>query len=119
MKRVLFGASEMQNFEKFTNYSQEILAASQNITASFKNFEIQPEHILLAMIKDVKGISGDYLSALSLQKQEFIDLLISKIKDFPTISGPSTNQFYLSAKSQELLDEAKNQHTKEVRHLLN
>ncbi len=99
----------MQNFEKFTNYSQEILAASQSIAASYKNFEIQPEHILMAMIKDVKGVSGDYLKELSLLKQDFIDMLVNKIKNFPTISGPSTNQFYLSAKSSELLDEAANQ----------
>ena len=76
----------MQNFNKFTNYSQEILSAAQNISSSYKNFEMQPEHVLLAMIKDVEGVSGDYLKELSLLKQDFIDLVVKAIKNFPTIS---------------------------------
>jgi ATP-dependent Clp protease ATP-binding subunit ClpA len=54
----------MNSFDKLTNYSQEILAQAQNIMAAHKNFEMQPEHILMAMIKDVDGVSGDYLKEL-------------------------------------------------------
>lgn len=95
----------MNNFEKFTNYSQETLAAAQNIMASYKNFEMQPEHILMAMIKDVEGVSGDYLKELKLLNQDFIDRVVKTIKDFPTISGPiNTQQLYLSNSTNELLD---------------
>lgn len=95
----------MNNFDKFTNYSQETLAAAQNIMASYKNFEMQPEHILMAMIKDVDGVSGDYLKELKLLNQDFIDRVVKTIKDFPTISGPiNTQQLYLSNSTNELLD---------------
>lgn len=93
----------MRDFNQFTNYSQEILAAAQNISNSYKNFELQPEHILMAMIKDVNGVAGDYLKELNLLKQEFIDLVVSAIKNFPVVSGPP-QQIYLSQNTNELLD---------------
>lgn len=99
------GVKLMQNFNKFTNYSQEILAAAQNIMNSYKNFELQPEHILMAMIKDVEGVSGDYLKELKLLNQEFIDDVVKAIKNYPVVSGPvNTAQIYLSNATNELLD---------------
>lgn len=96
---------KMVNFNKFTNYSQEILASAQNIMSVHKNFELQPEHVLMAMIKDVEGVSGDYLKELGVLKQDFIDKVVKAIKDYPTVSGPiNTQQLYLSNSSNELLD---------------
>lgn len=100
----------MINFNKFTNYSQEIFASAQNIMNSYKNFELQPEHILIAMIKDVQGVSGEYLKELTqgasnLLSQDFIDKVVKAIKDYPTVSGPTnTQQIYLSQNTNELLD---------------
>lgn len=95
----------MLNFNKFTNYSQEILASAQSIMNSYKNFEMQPEHVLMAMIKDVEGVAGDYLKELNLLQQTFIDRVAKAIKDYPTVSGPtSTQQVYLSQSTNELLD---------------
>lgn len=66
---------------------------------------MQPEHILMAMIKDVDGVAGDYLKELSLLKQEFIDKVVKAIKDFPTISGPTnTQQMYISQTTNEMLE---------------
>lgn len=93
------------DFNKFTNYSQEILASAQNIMSSYKNFEMQPEHVLMAMIKDVEGVAGDYFKELKLLNQDFIDKVVRAIKDFPTISGPiNTQQIYLSQVTNELLE---------------
>lgn len=95
----------MLNFNKFTNYSQEILASAQSIMNSYKNFEMQPEHVLMAMIKDVEGVAGDYLKELNLLQQTFIDRVVKAIKDYPTVSGPtSTQQVYLSQSTNELLE---------------
>jgi len=40
----------MVDFNKFTNYSQEILSSAGAIMNEYKNSELQPEHIMLAMI---------------------------------------------------------------------
>ena len=97
----------MVDFEKFTNYSQEIISSSAAIMNEYKNSELQPEHIMLAMIKD-DGIIKDYLTELKVLNQGFINKVVSTIKSFPTISGPpNTQQLFLSTNTYKLLDIAK------------
>ncbi|MBE7710822.1 MAG: ATP-dependent chaperone ClpB [Cyanobacteria bacterium SIG31] len=92
------------NFEKFTNYSQEIIFAANAKKDYYKNTEVQPEHILLAMIED-NGIAKDYLQELKLLNQHFINEVVAKIKSFPTISGPSSSQqVFLSRETNSLFE---------------
>ena len=81
----------MADFNKFTNYSQELLNSAGAIMQAHKNSELQPEHIMLAMIKD-NGAIKDYLTELKLLNQGFIDKIVSVVNSFPTISGPPSGQ---------------------------
>lgn len=59
----------------------------------------------MAMVKDVDGVSGDYLKELKALNQDFINKVVGAIKNYPTVSGPSSSQqIYLSQKTNELLD---------------
>ncbi len=98
----------MPKFEKFTNYSQELLNSAGAIMQAHKNSEMQPEHIMLAMIKD-NGIIKDYLTELKLLNQSFIDKVVGAVNSFPTISGPPSGQIFLSNKTYQLLDIAEQQ----------
>lgn len=99
----------MVDFNKFTNYSQEILSSAGAIMNEYKNSELQPEHIMLAMIKD-DGIIKDYLTELKLLNQNFINNIVNAIKDFPTISAPpNAQQLFLSGDTYKLLDIAKDE----------
>ena len=99
----------MVDFNKFTNYSQEILSSSGALMNEYRNSELQPEHIMLAMIKD-NGIIKDYLTELKLLNQSFINKIVAKVKSFPTISGPpNAGQLFLSNDTYRLLDIAKEQ----------
>lgn len=99
----------MINFGKFTNYSQEIFAAAQNIMNNFKNFELQPEHILLAMLQDTQGVAREYIKELTqsnsdLVNQQFVDKVVAAAKNYPVVSGPTNaQQIYLSQATNELL----------------
>ena len=94
----------MINFEKFTNYSQEIIFAANAKKDFYKNTEVYPEHIMLAMIED-NGISKDYLEELKLLNQHFINEIVARIKSFPTISAPSgSQQVFLSRETNSLLE---------------
>lgn len=104
---ILNGVDYMVDFNKFTNYSQEVLSASSALMNEYKNSELQPEHIMLAMIKD-NGIIKDYLTELKLLNQGFINKIVGTVKSFPTVSGPvNAQQLFLSQKTYELLDIAK------------
>ena len=94
----------MLNFEKFTNYSQEIIFAANAKKDFYKNSEVQPEHIVMAMIED-KGIAKDYLEELKLLNQNFINAIVARIKEYPTISGVSAGQqVFLSRDTNTLLE---------------
>lgn len=94
----------MINFENLTNYSQEILASASALMSSKRNSQIEPEHIMLAMIQD-NGISRDYLTELKLLNQNFINAVTKSINDFPTISGVQNHQqLYISNNTSALLD---------------
>ena len=94
----------MADFNKFTNYSQEIISSASALMNEYKNSELQPEHIMLAMIKD-NGIIKDYLTELNLLNQGFINKVMAAVKSFPTISGPpNTQQLFLSTDTYRLLD---------------
>lgn len=98
----------MTDFNKFTDYSREILSFSAAIMNEYKNSELQPEHVMLAMVKD-NGIIKDYLSELKLLNQSFINQIVSAIKTFPTISTPPSGQMFLSMQTCKLLDLAQQQ----------
>ena len=98
----------MADFNKFTNYSQEILNSAGAVMNEYKNSELQPEHIMLAMIKD-NGIIRDYLIELKLLTQSFINAITQQIKTFPTISTPPSGQVFLANQTYKLLDLAEQQ----------
>lgn len=99
----------MLDFNKFTNYSKEILASANALMSEYKNSEMQPEHILLAMFKD-SGISRDYMTELKLLNQSFVTRLVEEIRKYPTISTPQNpQQLFLSNETYKLFDIAKAQ----------
>ena len=94
----------MINFDKLTNYSQEIISSASAEMNSHKNTQIEPEHILLAMVKD-NGISRDYLTELKLINENFLGALSKMISNFPTIATVNnTQKLFLSDDTYKLLD---------------
>ena len=98
----------MPDFEKFTNYSQEILNSAGAVMQQHKNSELQPAHIMLAMIK-ADGIVRDYLTELKLLNQNFVNKITQIVNNYPTISGPPSGQVFLSTETYKLLDLASQQ----------
>ena len=94
----------MLDFDKFTDYSQEIISSANAIMGEYRNSQMTPEHIMLAMIK-TDGIIKDYLTELNLLNQGFINKIVSKIESLPKLSGPVNSQgLYLSQETMRLLE---------------
>ena len=90
----------MLDFDKFTNYSQEILSSASALMSSYQNSQMEPEHIMLAMIKD-DGIIKDYLTELKILNQNFINKVVSKLKVFQKYQDLSTHRGYIYQTIQE------------------
>ena len=104
----------MIDFDKLTNYSRDILIASGNCMQRFNNAQIQPEHVLLAMIED-NGLISSYLKELGLQTDEFKNNVVDIIKTYPTLSvEPTSNQIYLSDTTKKLFMSTEN-YSKELK----
>ena len=100
------GVDNMADFNKFTNYSQEIISSASAIMSEHRNSELKPEHIMLAMIKD-NGIIKDYLTEMNLLNQTFINKIVSAVKALPTVSTPpNPQQLLLATDTYRLLDKA-------------
>ena len=94
----------MLDFDKFTDYSQEIISSANALMGEYKNSQMTPEHIMLAMIK-ADGIIKDYLTELNLLNQGFINKIVSKIESFPKLFEPVNSQgLYLSQETMKLLE---------------
>jgi ATP-dependent Clp protease ATP-binding subunit ClpB len=103
---------QMLDFDKFTNYSQEIIASANALMSSYQNSQMEPEHIMLAMIKD-NGIIKDYLAELKLLNQNFINKIVSRVESFPKVSSPTNPQgLYLTNDTRCLLELAMEESTK-------
>ena len=95
----------MIDFNKLTDYTKQIIYAAQQIMARYKNSQMIPEHIMLAILEDKEGISKDFTNELRLNKGNFETEIINTLEKQPKISNlSSAQQLYLSNETNLLLD---------------
>ena len=100
----------MIDFNKLTNQAQEIMFSAQQLMAKFQNTQLEPCHIVMAMLNAQDGISKDYIEALKLNRAEFIDTILSELNNLPRVEQPvTTQQLYLSQNTIKVLDIAENE----------
>ena len=93
------------NFNKFTIKAQEAMQAASEIAASYSNQQIEPEHLLAALIQNNEGIAvslikkiGANVDALRVKASALIDKL-------PKVSSATSSNQFLSTNLQKVLDE--------------
>ena len=100
----------MIDFNKLTNQAQETMFSAQQLMAKFQNTQLEPSHIVMAMLEAKEGIAKDYMSALKLDRPQFVDAVMSELNNLPRVEQPvSTQQLYLSQETINLLDMAQTQ----------
>ena len=100
----------MIDFNKLTNQAQETMFSAQQLMAKFQNTQLEPSHIVMAMLEAKEGIAKDYMSALKLDRPQFVDAVMSELNNLPRVEQPvSTQQLYLSQETINLLDMAQSQ----------
>ena len=75
----LFGNKGVYNmqFDKFTIKAQEAIQESQNITGKYDHQQIEPEHILMALLLQQDGIVVPILQKLGVDSA----VLIKKVEE--------------------------------------
>ena len=75
------------NTNRFTQKSQEALFAAQTIAERNNNSQVDPEHLLLALIDQKEGVVLQVLSKLNLATGALLQQLRAEVNRLPRVSG--------------------------------
>jgi ATP-dependent Clp protease ATP-binding subunit ClpB len=91
--------------EKFTFKAQEALQSAQKIAESHNHTQLEPEHILKALVEQEGGIIPIILDRVGVNSKIISTELDEILERFPKISG-GAYQLYLSMPAKQVLDRA-------------
>jgi len=90
--------------EKFTEKAQEALQDAAELARSLGQQAIEPEHLILALIRQQDGVGRTLLDRAGVSVQALEPALVSVVERLPRVSG--AGQPYLSSALQKALDQA-------------
>jgi ATP-dependent Clp protease ATP-binding subunit ClpB len=94
------------NVNRMTEKSQEALQSSQMIAGRYSHQQIDPEHLLLALLEQQEGLIPKILIAMNVPVQQVRTSIENHLADLPKVSGGGAGQMYLSQRLSRLLDAA-------------
>jgi len=89
-------------FDKFTLKAQEALQAAQAIAETNQQQQVEPEHLLSALLDQEEGIVGPLLSKLEVSPQALAGVVREEIGRLPAVHG--AGQSYVSPALKAALD---------------
>ncbi len=75
------------NINRFTQKSQEALVAAQNAAERNGNSQVEPEHLLLALLEQGEGVVPQVLGKLNLAVGALIQQTSAEVNKLPRVSG--------------------------------
>lgn len=90
------------NFDRFTVKARESISDAQNLAGKFGNPEIRPQHLLLVVLKQEKGVVANLLSQIGTDVPGLIRAAAQAVEDLPKVSGGAKAN--LSRTFQQVLD---------------
>jgi ATP-dependent Clp protease ATP-binding subunit ClpB len=91
-------------FDKFTIKSQELIQNAQTLASNNNNQQVEPEHLLSAMLNEQEGIARSMLRKLGVSPEGVAQEIAMAIDKLPKISG--AGDVYISQRTKSALDAA-------------
>jgi ATP-dependent Clp protease ATP-binding subunit ClpB len=91
-------------FEKLTVKAREVVQNAQTAAERAGHQEIQPEHLLVALLEQADGVVGPLLAKLGARPEAIRREAEAELKRLPTVRGAGTQ--YLSSRLKAALDAA-------------
>lgn len=92
--------------DRFTIKAQEALQQAQSRAEQLGNQEIEPEHLLLALVEQQDGIVPPMVKKIGANLNLLQSRLQDRIQTFPRVSGPAGAGAYISPRLKTVLDKA-------------
>ncbi|MGD8970095.1 MAG: ATP-dependent chaperone ClpB [Desulfobacterales bacterium] len=91
-------------YDKFTIKSQELIQNAQDLASRQKNPQLEPEHLLSAMLMETEGIAGAILQKMGVAPGQVASEINRAVERLPKVS--QSDQVYLSSQTKKALDDA-------------
>jgi ATP-dependent Clp protease ATP-binding subunit ClpB len=91
-------------FDKFTIKSQELIQNAQSLASNNNNQQVEPEHLLSAMLNEQEGIAMSMLRKLGVSPEDVAQEIARAIDKLPKVSG--AGDVYISQRTKSILDTA-------------
>ncbi|MCK5551597.1 MAG: type VI secretion system ATPase TssH, partial [Deltaproteobacteria bacterium] len=91
---------------RMTEKTQEALQSSQMIGARYSHQQIDPEHLLLALLEQRDGLVPRILTAMNIPVQQVRTPVENHLASLPKVSGAGAGQMYVSQRLSRLMDAA-------------
>jgi ATP-dependent Clp protease ATP-binding subunit ClpB len=91
-------------FDKFTLKAQEALQEAQALAEKHEHQQIEPEHLLLALLQQSEGIVPQVFQKLGVSLPNLLSQLEEVLKKIPKVYGAGVGQVYLSPRLKKVLD---------------
>ena len=92
-------------FDKFTIKSQEAMQQAETVAEKNGNQELQPEHLLLALLEQTDGIVTPILQKIGANIGQLTQHIQDELKKLPRIEG-FIGQIYISPRLKAILESA-------------
>ena len=99
-------------FDKFTIKSQDLIQNAQSLASQHNNQQIEPEHLLAAMLDESDGIAGAMLRKLGASPGQIAQKARAAVDGLPRISGSAAAEVYISPRTKAVLEQAFTEATK-------
>jgi ATP-dependent Clp protease ATP-binding subunit ClpB len=91
-------------FDKFTLKSQQLIQEAQALASRHQNQQIEPEHLLAAMLAEKEGVARAILQKLGVSVDAVARDAASVVEKLPKVSGGGDR--YISQRTNSLLEAA-------------
>ncbi len=91
-------------FDKFTIKSQELIQSAQSMASRFNNQQIEPEHLLSAMLAEREGVANSMLRKLGVSPGAIAQEATAALERLPKVTG--AGEVYLSSRAKSVLERA-------------
>jgi len=92
--------------DKMTLKAQDAIGRARELASEYGNQQIEPVHILLALVLDKEGLIPTIMKKAGLNMQVVETSLTHEVERLPKVQGGGIAQLYLSNQSQKMLTQA-------------
>ena len=95
-------------FENYTERAREVLTSSQDILRRYKQNQLDAEHILLALLEQEDGLTGQILSRIGVEIRDVARRVEEELARTPKVAPASEkqtgDQIYITPRGKRVLD---------------